>query len=104
MSEENKALMRRWFEEVWNEGRAEAIPDMFADEGIAHGLSDDPLNPLRGPAGPRKGFKGSSDSPCAIPSSANISGMASARPSFQTSSNQRRINALFSSDIFCSPL
>ena len=51
MSEENKALMRRWFEEVWNKGRAEAIPDMFADEGIAHGLSDDPASPLRGSAG-----------------------------------------------------
>ena len=51
MSEENKALMRRWFEEVWNKGRAEAIPEMFADEGIAHGLSDDPASPLRGPAG-----------------------------------------------------
>ena len=51
MSENNKALMRRWFEEVWNKGRAEAIPEMFADEGIAHGLSDDPASPLRGPAG-----------------------------------------------------
>ncbi len=51
MSEENKALMRRWFEEVWNKGRAEALPEMFADAGIAHGLSDDPANPLRGPAG-----------------------------------------------------
>ena len=51
MSEANKALMRRWFEEVWNQGRAEAIPEMFADEGIAHGLSEDPANPLRGPAG-----------------------------------------------------
>ena len=51
MSEENKALMRRWFEEVWNKGRAEAIPEMFADEGIAHGLSDDPASPLRGPTG-----------------------------------------------------
>src|SRR5437588_11510292 len=51
MSEENKALMRRWFEEVWNKGRAEAIPEMFADEGIAHGLSDDPASPMRGPAG-----------------------------------------------------
>ena len=50
MSEENKALMRRWFEEVWNKGRAEAIPEMFADEGIAHGLSDDPANPMRGPS------------------------------------------------------
>src|SRR5436309_3121248 len=51
MSEESKALMRRWFEEVWNKGRAEAIPEMFADEGIAHGLSDDPASPLRGPGG-----------------------------------------------------
>ena len=26
--EVNKALIRRWFEEVWNQGRAEAIPDI----------------------------------------------------------------------------
>jgi steroid delta-isomerase-like uncharacterized protein len=51
MSEENKALIRRWFAEVWNKGRADAIPEMFADDGIAHGLSDDAANPLRGPAG-----------------------------------------------------
>jgi steroid delta-isomerase-like uncharacterized protein len=46
----NKALVRRWFEEVWNKGRAEAIDEMFAADGIAHGLSDDAENPLRGPA------------------------------------------------------
>jgi steroid delta-isomerase-like uncharacterized protein len=51
MSEQNKALIRRWFEEVWNKGRADAIPELFAAEGIAHGLSDDAANPLRGPAG-----------------------------------------------------
>jgi hypothetical protein len=49
--EENKALICRWFEEVWNKGRADAIPEMFADDGIAHGLSDDPAQPLRGSAG-----------------------------------------------------
>jgi len=49
--EQNKALIRRWFEEVWNKGRADAIPELFADEGVAHGLSDDAANPLRGPAG-----------------------------------------------------
>ncbi len=48
---ENKSLIRRWFEEVWNKGRADAIPELFADEGVAHGLSDDAANPLRGPAG-----------------------------------------------------
>lgn len=41
MSEENKALVRRWFEEVWNKGRAEAIDEMFALGGLAHGLADE---------------------------------------------------------------
>ena len=49
MSEENKALVRRWFEEVWNKGNAEAIDEMFDENGIAHGLSDDPSTPLKGP-------------------------------------------------------
>ena len=49
--EGNKALIRRWFEEVWNKGRADAIPEMFAADGVAHGLSDDAAKPLRGPAG-----------------------------------------------------
>ena len=49
MSEENKQLVRRWFEEVWNKGRAEAIDEMFDANGIAHGLSDDPANPIKGP-------------------------------------------------------
>jgi steroid delta-isomerase-like uncharacterized protein len=48
--EANKALVRRWFEEVWNKGRAEAIAEMFASDGIAHGLSDDAETPLKGPA------------------------------------------------------
>ena len=40
MSEENKALARRWFEEVWNKGRADAIGEMAADNLVAHGLAD----------------------------------------------------------------
>jgi steroid delta-isomerase-like uncharacterized protein len=48
---ENKALLKRWFEEVWNRGRAEAIDEMLAADGIAHGLSDDAAKPLKGPAG-----------------------------------------------------
>lgn len=48
--EENKALVRRWYEEVWNKGRAEAIDEMLAADGIAHGLTDDPAKPLKGPA------------------------------------------------------
>lgn len=49
MSEENKEILRRWFEEVWNKGRVEAIEEMFDANGIAHGLSDDPENPIKGP-------------------------------------------------------
>jgi len=51
---ENNALIHRWFDEVWNQGRTDAIDEMFAEDGIAHGLSDDSGNPLRGPTG----FKG----------------------------------------------
>jgi len=49
MSEANKALVQRWFDEVWNKGRAEAIEEMFDEYGIAHGLSEDPANPITGP-------------------------------------------------------
>lgn len=49
--EDNKALLRRWFDEVWNKGRAEAIDEMFAADGVAHGLSDDPEHPIRGGGG-----------------------------------------------------
>ena len=49
MSEANKAIIRRWFDEVWNEGRSEVIEELFDEYGIAHGLSDDPANPIKGP-------------------------------------------------------
>ena len=49
MSEANKALVQRWFDEVWNKGRADAIDEMFDEYGIAHGLSDDPSKPITGP-------------------------------------------------------
>jgi steroid delta-isomerase-like uncharacterized protein len=54
MSEENKALFRRWFEEVWNQGRAEAIDELFAADGVAHGLAGAGGEEMRGPAGFRE--------------------------------------------------
>lgn len=51
MSEANKALVKRWFEEVWNKGRANAIDEMLAEDGIVYGLSEDSATTLRGPAG-----------------------------------------------------
>jgi len=49
VSEENKDLVRRWFEEVWNQGRSDAIDELLASGGIVHGLSEDTDNPIRGP-------------------------------------------------------
>ena len=31
---DNAAVVRRWFEEVWNKGRADAIDEMFHEEGV----------------------------------------------------------------------
>lgn len=45
MSEANKAIVRRWFEEVWNQGRVESIDAMFSADGRVHGLGDLPPGP-----------------------------------------------------------
>ena len=50
MSEANKTLVRRWFEEVWNRGREETIDELFAVNGIGYGLGDTEA-PVQGPAG-----------------------------------------------------
>jgi len=40
MSELKNNLLHRWFDEVWNKGRGEAIDQMAAPDVIAHGLVD----------------------------------------------------------------
>ena len=47
MSTQNKALVRRWFEEVWNNGDDKTIDELLTDRTVIHGLGDD----LRGPSG-----------------------------------------------------
>ena len=47
MSADNKAIVYRWFEEVWNKGRVEVIDEMIAEHSVVHGLAGE----LRGPAG-----------------------------------------------------
>jgi steroid delta-isomerase-like uncharacterized protein len=49
MTETNKALVRRWFREVWNEGREATIDELFAESGVAYGLGDTETE-VRGPA------------------------------------------------------
>ena len=56
MSNENVALIHRWFEEVWNKGRAEAIDEMFAVDGIARGLGEAGVDVV-GPAGYKPFFE-----------------------------------------------
>jgi steroid delta-isomerase-like uncharacterized protein len=47
--EENMGLMRRWFQEVWNEGRIQTIHDLLAPNAIGIGQLEDGSE-LRGPA------------------------------------------------------
>ena len=51
MAEEYKTLLHKWFEEVWNQGSEKAIEELFAADGIAHGLNDAEGNPVRGVEG-----------------------------------------------------
>lgn len=46
--EENVVLMRRWFNEVWNEGRLQTIYDLMDENGIAVG-QDQPGVEICGP-------------------------------------------------------
>jgi predicted ester cyclase len=48
MTEDAKKLVQRWFEEVWNKKREEAITEMFAEGKEAHGLPEQD-SVIRGP-------------------------------------------------------
>ena len=50
LQEQNKQLSQRWFEQVWNQRRPEAISELFAADGIASGLEPPGSAPGRGPA------------------------------------------------------
>ena len=38
---ENAALIRRWFEEVWNQGREATIDELCASDAVGHGQTAD---------------------------------------------------------------
>lgn len=50
MAESHADLLRRWFTEVWNEGREDSVAEMFAADGVMHGLGE-PGRDAAGPAG-----------------------------------------------------
>jgi steroid delta-isomerase-like uncharacterized protein len=51
MGDDRKTIADEWFDQVWNQGRAEAIDRLFKEDGVAHGLVDGDGNELRGPTG-----------------------------------------------------
>lgn len=51
MAEKYPTLLHRWFEEVWNQKREDVIDELFAEDGVANGLTDEEGNPLVGPEG-----------------------------------------------------
>ena len=48
MTTKNDTILHRWFEEVWNKGRRDAIDEILSPHAIAHGLSDADGNEVRG--------------------------------------------------------
>jgi steroid delta-isomerase-like uncharacterized protein len=48
--EENVNLMRRWFEEVWNQGKTQTVRDLLAANAVGIGQLEDG-GEVRGPAG-----------------------------------------------------
>ncbi|HJX82824.1 MAG TPA: ester cyclase [Candidatus Angelobacter sp.] len=40
MSAENKAIIHRWFEEVWNQGREETIDELLTPDATIFGLGE----------------------------------------------------------------
>jgi predicted SnoaL-like aldol condensation-catalyzing enzyme len=49
MSEANKSIVRRWFDEVWNAGRVATISELFPASGVARGLGESDTD-VHGPA------------------------------------------------------
>lgn len=47
MSAANKALICRWFEEVWNQQREATIDELLLPDCLIHGIAE---GPVRGPA------------------------------------------------------
>ena len=45
MSEENKALARRWFEELFNAHNLDVADEITAQDAVSHDLSSPPSRP-----------------------------------------------------------
>lgn len=57
MSESHDAFIRRWFEEVWNQGNEATIDEMLAPDVVVHGIGDIPGSDLIGPDAFKQHFR-----------------------------------------------
>jgi predicted ester cyclase len=48
MISENEAILHRWIDEVWNNGKLETIDELFDEQGAAMSPINEPENPVRG--------------------------------------------------------
>jgi predicted ester cyclase len=53
----NDTFIRRWFEEVWNQGNEETIDEMLSADIVVHGIGDSPGADLIGPAAFKTHFR-----------------------------------------------
>jgi steroid delta-isomerase-like uncharacterized protein len=44
MSNQGAMLVRRWFDEVWTQGKADTIDQLMSADCVVHGLADGPLD------------------------------------------------------------
>ena len=56
MSEADVKLCRRWFEEVWNQGRTDVMHEILAPDGLVHGVGA-AHDTVRGPKGFLPGYE-----------------------------------------------
>jgi steroid delta-isomerase-like uncharacterized protein len=57
MTMECDTFLHRWFEEAWNKGREEAIDEMVHDDVVAHGLTDEKGEMVKGKEDFRRFFR-----------------------------------------------
>jgi predicted ester cyclase len=48
MTPQYKTFLHRWFDEVWNQRREDAIDELFAADAVANGLTDTEGRAVRG--------------------------------------------------------
>jgi steroid delta-isomerase-like uncharacterized protein len=49
MVPESEAVMRRWFTEIWNEQRLDRVHELWAQNGVAHGITEGGADDVHGP-------------------------------------------------------